>query len=330
MKLTILGTSAAMPTTQRNLSAAALGFDQCKPWYLFDCGEGTQHQVIRSSLSLCHLKRIFITHLHGDHCYGLPGLLATRGLQGFRGGVSLYAPKGIKRMLETIIKVTQQNLHFPLDIHEITEPGRLYASDREKVEAIALSHDLPCFAYKVTESDRPGSFLVEEARKLGVPEGPLFGRLKRGETITLKDGREISAEGLTTAPIKGRKIIIGGDNRQPSLLLPHLHGVDLLVHEATYIRATRDGLGFSAAHSTAHDVAEVAQQCGLPHLILTHFSPRYGACTRASHTMNLEEIRREASAIYTGDLHLAEELTSYHLNAKHRLDVKRPRARAHR
>ena len=314
MKIQFLGTSAGTPTRARNVTGLALGFDQGRDWYLFDCGEATQHQLLKSPFSLARLSKIFITHLHGDHIFGLPGLLASRSMAGSaKRGLTLYGPKGIREFVETALRLSASTLTFPLKIIEFTKAGRLYEDDGEIMETVRLSHDVPSFAYVLTEADRPGRFDIEKAKAAGVPSGPLFGQLHAGKTITLENGRTLSGADFAGPSQPGRKVIIGGDNEDPALLKNHLQGADLFIHEATMTEDVKQGLSFDARHSTAADVARVAQAAGLKNLILTHISPRFGSHS-SDKGHKISEVEDEARLYFSGPLFMAEDLAMYKLD----------------
>lgn len=314
MKLTFLGTSAGCPTKTRNVSAVAVSFDQRSDWVLIDCGEATQHQLLRVPLSLARLSRIFITHLHGDHCYGLPGLLGTRTMQGIGSPLEITGPKGLKAYLSSVLKVTGQHVSYPLRLIELDGPGTFLESELESVAAVPVAHDIPCFAFVFREADKTGAFRVDQARALGVPEGPLFGRLKRGEIVTLENGRRIDGSTLVGPPTRGRRILICGDNDQPAILHDHLADIDLLVHEATFTEKTKAAIQHSVRHATADRVARAAQAAGVPNLILTHFSPRYPNHSPSAELESLDDLKAEATARFSGRLFLARDFDQFILH----------------
>lgn len=314
MRFTFLGTSAGTPTKSRNVSGLALSFDQRAEWYLFDCGEGTQHRLLHLKLSLARLRRIFLSHLHGDHCFGLFGLLGSRSIQGATTPVTVYGPRGIRELTDTVYRITGQFSSFDLDIQEIETAGPVFESPHETVEAVALSHEVPCFAFVVREKSRPGRFRVQQAKALGIPEGPVFGRLKKGETVILENGRKIDGRTLVDPPVPGHTAVIAGDNDQPELLIPGLQNASVLIHEATYTDAVFQTIDRDVRHSTAKRVAQIAEAARLPNLILTHFSPRYLSPCSSTAAPTLEDICREAATFYPGRLFLAEDLATFTLN----------------
>ncbi|HWW75693.1 MAG TPA: MBL fold metallo-hydrolase, partial [Pyrinomonadaceae bacterium] len=190
MQVTFLGTSAGVPTRSRNVSCVALRLAQRGEVWLFDCGEGTQHQLLRSDLNISQVRRIFITHMHGDHMLGLMGLLATCGMTAHARGIDIYGPRPLADYVREVSRRTQFQTNYPLEVHEVREGGAVFEDDEYAVTCAPLKHRLPAFGYRVDEKDRPGHFDVERARAEGIPPGPLYGRLKRGERVTLDDGRE--------------------------------------------------------------------------------------------------------------------------------------------
>lgn len=271
MKLTFLGTSSGRPTLRRNVSSVALSRDG--EWALLDCGEGTQIQLLRTGLRLSRLRHVFITHLHGDHVLGLPGLLGTLNLARHDQAITVFGPPGITRYLRDVSRAVHFHPVYPLDTVEV-EPGVVMETDEIVVEAGRLAHRVPAFGYAIEEKPRPGRFDVEAARALGIPPGPLYGQLQRGESVTLSDGRTIEPSAVVGPPRRGVRVAYCTDTG-PGGSAPDLaRESDVLVHEATY---THDMAGEAEArgHSTAADAARVALGAGVGRLVITHFSPRY-------------------------------------------------------
>ena len=270
-----MGTGAGSPTRQRNVSALALTLPERGEWWMVDCGEGTQHQILRAAhLRLSQMTRVFITHLHGDHFFGLMGLLASRALaQGGASPVTVYGPAALEQWVRTSLKVGQMRFGFPVEIVP-SVPGVLFEDDDIIASCVPVRHRMESYAYSVEEKPRPGRFDADAARALGVPFGPLFGQLKAGQTITLPDGTVISPDGLTGPPRTGRKVVVSGDTGYAPDLAVFAQNADVLVHEATYANAEAV-LADRAAHSTAGIAAQVAREAHVRRLILTHFSARY-------------------------------------------------------
>lgn len=280
MEFTFLGTGAGSPTRQRNVSALALSLPERGEWWMVDCGEGTQHQILRAShLRLSQLTRIFITHLHGDHFFGLLGLLASRALaQGGASLVTVYGPAGLDNWVRASLRTGQMRFGFPVEIVPVI-PGVLFEDDEIIASCAPVRHRIEAYAYAISEKPRPGRFDAEAARALGVPFGPLFGQLKAGQTVTLPDGRVISPDGLTGPMRAGRKVVVSGDTGYAPELVALAQNADVLVHEATYANGER-ALADRAAHSTSGIAAQVAREAHVRRLILTHFSARYSAQSR--------------------------------------------------
>ncbi|GEB31517.1 ribonuclease Z [Brevibacillus parabrevis] len=305
MIVTFLGTGSGAPTTRRNVSGIGLRFLQAGKWWLFDCGEGTQHQLLRSPMKISQLDKIFITHLHGDHLYGLIGLLASRSLRnGEASPLTLYGPPGIDRYFRAIMDVSPVHLQYPLELKVVSE-GVIYEDEEVVVSCRKAKHRVTSFAYSVLEKDKPGAFLVERAKEAGVPSGPLFGALKRGEQVTLADGRVLDGKDFVGAPQQGRKIVFSGDTEPCQSVEELAANADLLVHEATYADHDKE-LAVRSGHSTAKEAAELAKRAGVKALCLTHFSPRY---EDEDGDFSMDDLLKEAQAIFPMTT-LAEDLGS--------------------
>ncbi|RYY73609.1 MAG: ribonuclease Z [Gammaproteobacteria bacterium] len=309
MDLLFLGTSSGTPTKTRNVTGLALIEEKGSAWYLIDCGEGTQHQLLHTSLSINDLKAIFITHVHGDHCYGLPGLLASAGMHGRKSSLKVIAPKGIADWFHSTQTHTQLYLPFEIQFVETeslidTEFGNFLVS------SATLSHRVPSYAYVFTENSVEANLDTEKLTLSGIPKGPLWGMLKKGINV-VHDGKTIQADEYLKASNKPRKIVIGGDNDRPDLLIEACHNCNVLVHEATYTSDVAAKVGDGVGHSYAGLVASFAEMVSIPHLVLTHFSARYQSVTETS--PSIKDIENEASAIFSGHLILAEDFARYRL-----------------
>ena len=274
MQITFLGTSAGVPTRARNVSCVALKLEQRGEVWLFDCGEGTQHQLLRAGeLKISQITRIFITHMHGDHVFGLMGLLATCGMAGHARRIDLYGPDALAPYVRENTRRSQTRFSYPAEVQTV-EPGVVFEDDEFVVTCDALRHRAPAFGYRVTEKERPGRFDVEPARALGVPEGPLYGRLKRGETITLPDGRIMEGRELTGPAETGRSVAYCTDTVYCEASVALGRDTDVLIHEATFGREAIE-LARQSMHSTTEDAARVALEARARQLVITHISPRY-------------------------------------------------------
>lgn len=309
MELLFLGTSSGTPTRQRNVSGLALIEPLGKSWYLIDCGEGTQHQVLRTPLSLHDLRAICITHVHGDHCYGLPGLLASAGMMGRRQPLTLIAPQGIAEWVNHTLSMSQTHLPFELQCLR-TESFGEWTGPHTRLTSVPLSHRVPSYGYRFSEARPDPRLNVEKLQAHGVPAGPLWGRIARGENVE-HNGKVLRSLDYLSFARTPRCIVVAGDNDRPELLREACEGAHALVHEATYTESIAAQGKADYGHSTAAAVAAFAESCGLPNLLLTHFSARYQADSRRS--PSIEDIRAEAATHYHGHLFLAEDFARYRL-----------------
>jgi ribonuclease Z len=296
LSLTFLGTGAATPTVDRNV--AGLAVHREGETILFDCGEGSQRQMMRYGVGFTFAE-IFFTHYHADHLLGVTGLLRTLGLMDRTAPVTLYGPRGAERVLGAAIGLGIERNKFPIEIREIRAGDRLARADYDIV-VFETEHRADTVGFALAEHLRLGRFHPERALELGIPEGPLWGRLHHGETITLDDGRVIRPEDLVGTPRHGRTVVYSGDTRPHLPLIEAARGADLLVHEATFggdelERAQETG------HSTAAEAARVAAEAGVRRLVLTHISPRYGR--------DAPELLAEARAIFPETIIARDGLT---------------------
>jgi ribonuclease Z len=282
---TFLGTGAACPTVDRNV--AGLAVQREGETILFDCGEGTQRQMMRYGVGFSFTE-VFFSHFHADHMLGITGLVRTMGLQDRTAPVTLYGPRGAQRVLGAALGIGIERNKFPVEIVEL-RPGDRLRRDEYDVVVFATEHRADTIGYALAEHTRLGRFHPERARELGVPEGPLWGRLHKGETVTLDDGRTVGPEDLVGVPRRGRTLVYSGDTRPTLTVLEAARGADLLIHEATFggdeaERAVETG------HSTASEAARLALEAGVRRLVLTHISPRY--------TRDAPELLAEARAVF--------------------------------
>lgn len=284
IRVTFLGTAASRPTVGRNVSAISLQRDG--DLMLFDCGEGTQRQMMRFGTGFA-VGDIFFTHLHGDHFLGVIGLLRTMSLQGREDEIRLWGPPGSAEILDQAVNLGIERVAFPVQIGEI-EPGQAVQRDDYDIVAYPARHGPRALGFALVEHERLGRFHPERARELGVPEGPLFGRLHKGEAVEV-GGRTIRPEDVVGPPRRGRRIVFSGDTRPSKDTITMAKDADLLVHDATFgddeaERARATG------HSTAREAAKVALQSGAARLVLTHLSARYADDARP--------LEREAREVY--------------------------------
>jgi ribonuclease Z len=292
LQIVFLGTSAGVPTRARNVSCVALRLPQRGEVWLFDCGEGTQHQILRSELKFSQITRIFITHLHGDHLFGLMGLLATCGMAGHAQHISLYGPPGLEEYVRENSRRSEIHFSYPLELHTV-KAGIIFEDEEFSVICSPLKHRVTTYGYRVEEKDRAGTFDVERARALGIPAGPLYGRLKRGEQVTLADGRVIDGRTLCGPTERGRRVVYCTDTIYCESAIELAKGADLLIHEATFAQAD-EALARQSMHSTTLMAARVALAAEASQLIMTHFSPRY----LKGNTIEPEQLLLEAREIF--------------------------------
>jgi ribonuclease Z len=271
MQLVFLGTSSAAPTVERGLSSIALM--RGSELMLFDAGEGMQRNFIKASLGMNRKMKIFISHMHADHCVGLLGLLQTMALQGREKSINIYGEPRVKEFLEENMRIINFGLTFDVHIHTIRKEGIVVKEDEYQVTCCEALHSIPSLAYCLEEFDRPGEFDVKEAKRLGIPEGELYGKLQHGHDITYKN-RRIRSSQIVGPPRKGRKIGISGDTRPTDKLAKFFKGCDVLVFESTYSN-DKQQKAIENWHSTAAEAAITAKKAGAGRLFLTHFSARY-------------------------------------------------------
>jgi ribonuclease Z len=292
LQIIFLGTSAGVPTRSRNVSCVALRLPQRGETWLFDCGEGTQHQILRSELKFSQITRIFITHLHGDHLYGLMGLLATCGMAGHAEHITLYGPPGLEEYVREASSRSEIRFSYPVEIHTV-KGGIIFEDEEFIVTCSPLKHRIQTYGFRVDEKDRAGHFDVEKAAALGIPAGPLYGRLKRGEQVTLADGRVIDGQTLCGPKESGRSVVYCTDTIYCASAIELAKGADLLIHEATFAQAD-EALALQSLHSTTEMAARVASAADARLLVMTHFSPRYVT----GNPVEPEQLLREARAIF--------------------------------
>ncbi|AIS63202.1 ribonuclease Z [Listeria ivanovii] len=274
MELVFLGTGAGVPSRGRNVTSIALSMlNERNTIWLFDCGEATQHQVLRSQIKLSKLEFIFITHMHGDHIFGLPGLLSSRSFQGGDSDLTIYGPPGVQEYIETSLRLSGTRLTYKIIFEEI-EPGVIFEDEMFAITADELEHGMQSFGYRIVEKDKQGALNAAKLKADGVEPGPVFQKLKNGEIVTLPDGREIDGKNYIGNPQKGKIISIFGDTRATASEFRLAENADVLVHEATF-EGDKGKMAAEYMHSTTIQAAELAKRAGVKKLILTHISSRY-------------------------------------------------------
>ncbi|MGM0166617.1 ribonuclease Z [Enterococcus sp. AZ135] len=288
MELEFLGTGAGVPAKHRNVSSLALKLlDERNAIWLFDCGEGTQMQILRTNIKPRKIEKIFISHLHGDHIFGLPGLLSSRSFQGGEEPIIIYGPVGLENYVRTSLQVTKTHLTYPLQFVELNE-GIVFKDQQFTVECMLLDHGIESYGFRITEADHEGMLQVEKLAKLGIPTGPVYGKLKQGQIVTLSDGRVIDGKDFVGESKKGRVVTIFGDTRFKKESIHFAKDSDVIVHESTFNK-NEEKLAWSYFHSTTQQAATIAEEAQAKKLLLTHISARY----LAKEARELEEEAKE-------------------------------------
>ncbi|MFC2948240.1 ribonuclease Z [Virgibacillus sediminis] len=274
MELVFLGTGAGVPSKSRNVSAIALKLlqEQNSIW-LFDCGEATQHQILHTSIKPRKINNIFITHMHGDHIFGLPGLLSSRSFQGGDSLLNIYGPAGLKEFIETSLRTSGTHLTYPLSIHEV-EKGQCFTKGNFTIEVEELEHGVPSFGYRITEKDKPGELLVDKLKEKGIMPGPIYQQIKENETVETEEGELLSRKEFIGEDKKGRVVTIFGDTRLPEKYREFAKNSDVLVHEATFEHG-KEEMARQYYHSTTKQAAMLAKESNSKKLVITHISSRY-------------------------------------------------------
>lgn len=291
MELLFLGTGSGVPAKHRNVSSIALKLlEERNSIWLFDCGEATQHQILHTTLKPRKVEKIFITHMHGDHIFGLPGFLSSRAFQGGDTPVTIYGPKGIRPFILSALKLSGTYIKYPLKFHEFDEEGVLFKDNQFTVSVKRLQHGIPSYGYRVEEKDHEGMLRADKLKEIGVPFGPLFGKLKNGETVTLEDGRVIDGKNYIGPSQKGRIVTILGDTVKHPNSVKLAKNADVLVHESTFYK-NDSTLAKEYNHSTNIDAAKIAKEAKAKKLLLTHISARYLSA-------DVRQLEKEAREIF--------------------------------
>ena len=299
MRIVLLGTSSAIPTLTRGLSSTALVRDG--DVFLFDCGEGTQVQLMRSTVKRSRIHSIFIGHLHGDHLYGIAGLLSTLHLDGHEAPVNVFGPEGLRLFLTAAFRTSDLKFKFDITVKEFPRGyrGRVLDEPEYYVEALPLDHTIFCLGWRFQEKDRPGMFNLEKAEELGVPRGPLYGKLQHGENIAVPDGRVITPDMVLGPPRPGKSVAYCLDTQFSERTIQLAQQCTALIHETTFGPDAVD-MARERKHSTMEDAARVAKEAGVENLIATHFSSRYDG-------RQISKIADDARSIF-GNITLGRDL----------------------
>ncbi|MGD7045510.1 ribonuclease Z [Jeotgalibacillus proteolyticus] len=299
MQLLFLGTGAGVPAKHRNVSAIALKrLNKKGAIWLFDCGEATQHQILHTVIKPRRIEKIFITHLHGDHLFGLPGFLSSRSFQGGEDPLTVYGPKGIKAFIETSLQVSSTHLKYQVEIVEVHD-GMIIEDDETQIEVGELDHAIQSFGYRIAEKDRPGELQADRLMKLGIHPGPIYKKLKEKQIVEW-NGMKLNGSDFLGEDKKGLIITVLGDTRLCNRSIELAKDANLLVHEATFERSS-EKMAHEYYHSTTAQAAFVAQEAGAHELWISHISSRYTED-------DCERLAEEAKAIFPNS-HLAHDFS---------------------
>jgi len=271
LSIIFLGTSGSWPTVKRNVTSIAI--KRGSEVILFDCGEGTQRQFQKSRLSYMQISKIFITHFHGDHFLGIPGLIQTMQLNDREKPLHIYGPKGMIKLVSQLLSLGYFKPGYKIFAYEVKD-GDVFDFGEYTIHVLRVNHNVPALSYALEENKRPGKFNKSKALRLGIPEGPLFSKIQKGETIVLKDETKITPDKVLGPSRKGRKIVFSGDTKPDDRLIEFSKDSDVLIHDATFDSELKD-IANDYGHSTAFQAAEIAKKANVEKLFLTHISPRY-------------------------------------------------------
>lgn len=290
MDILFLGTGSGVPSKQRNVSSLALQMlQETGGIWLFDCGEATQHQIMQTSLKPRKINKIFITHLHGDHIFGLPGLLSSRAFQGGTDPVEIYGPSGLEEYIETSLRISGSHLPYPIHVFEISEQWK-YEDEQFLVTAKKLDHGLPSYGFRIEEKSKLGELNPVKLKEEGIQPGPIYKQIKENPFTVLENGKTIARADFLGPEKPGKIISILGDTRYFEELAQFVKNSDLLIYEATF-RNSDSALAHDYNHSTTVEAAKLASQSGTKRLILNHISSRYQGET-------IQELLEEAKTVH--------------------------------
>ena len=283
--VTILGNNSAVPAFDRHPTSQVVTVDGNN--YLVDCGEGTQIQMINYKIRRGKISHIFISHLHGDHYFGLVGLINSFSLLGHQQELNVFGPKPLKEIIDIQIKVADTQLCYPLHIHTIDGPGTLVDTDKLTVKCFRTNHRIECYGFSFTEKKPSRKLNPDKAREYGIPTN-FYERLKNGEDYTQKDGTLVKNDLVTEEGKRGRTYAFCADTKYDESIIPHISGADMIYHETTYLDALRERAE-TRFHSTSKQAATIAQKAGVKKLLIGHFSSKYDT---------LDEFETEAREVF--------------------------------
>lgn len=302
MYIQFLGTGAGMPSKLRNVTAIAMSLlDEIGEVWLFDCGEATQHQIMHTSIRPRRVRNIFITHLHGDHIYGLPGFLGSRSFLGGEEPLTIYGPAGIREYVTMSLRLSKTHLNYELSIVEINE-GLVLETDHFTVHAKKLEHVIECYGYRIEQKPLAGQLRMERAVELGVPKGPMLGALKNGLDVTLADGTIVRSSDVVDAEKPGFTVTVLGDTRYCKAAIELSKEADIVIHEATF-DAQNEQLARDYGHATNVEAATVAKKAQAKNVLLTHISARFTE-------QDIAKLQEEARAIFENS-YIVRDLERY-------------------
>lgn len=274
MEIIFFGTGAGLPSKQRNVSSLAISLlEELNSVWLFDCGEGTQHQLLHTNVRPKKINKIFISHLHGDHIFGLPGLISSRSFLGGDDLLTIYGPVGIKSYIETSLEISDTHITYPLEIIEVSDEV-VFENESFIVLCHVLDHRILSYGFRIVEKDKRGALLVDKLKEAGITPGPIYKQIKEKDTVLLPNGKELNTIPFHGPVKKGRKITILGDTRYSRTHEQFVSDSDVLIHEATFDQSKAD-LAKKYFHSTTVEAATLARDSGVKKLILNHISSRY-------------------------------------------------------
>lgn len=291
-----------MPTEERGLTSIALRREG--ELLLFDAGEGTQRQMTQTEISPMKVDAIFVTHFHGDHFLGIPGLVQTMSLMDRERNLEFYGPPGTEEKISSLLQIPAYTLNFEIEVRDLS-PGDEIRREGCRIEAAETDHSTPGIAYGLIEDQRPGKFYPEKAKELGLEPGPEYSRLQKGESIELSDGRVVEPDQVMGPPRPGRKVVYADDTRPSQEIVELAEDADVLIHDGTFAADLEDEAR-EGGHSTVQDAAEIAKEAEAEELFLTHASPRYS---------DLSELEEQAQEIFPNST-FAEDLMEVEVELK--------------